>query len=254
MTSLKIYSFATYVLFGAFFIQSAEASVINIFEDQTDAYASVTYDPGAASNPGATTNSFSGALFDSGGFVGYDVSTTRQAIVNIPDGSSDTTDYTAANEFREVSGEYIGGISIGTGSFNQLGTTGLSEAEIDTTLRFMVTDGSANIFLWSELFTSSLTGTSSIQLVDETTSSLVVNLAAPDYNYESATYTLEDAHTYRLLGYAFAYTPHSGDPYSSFGFNFGDAAVRRSVPEPSALALMAIGLIAIRFTCRKNVA
>lgn len=237
-------------------LQTSSATVIDILYDHTDAYSQVTYHNGVVSNPGTTTKNFSDALFSSGAFTGYDVSVERFANISLPGGFSDSTSFISVNEFRDASGEFIGGISIGSG-YTQFGTTGESEAEISMNLHFQAKDGNTEMWLWSELFTQTLGtnttyGVSALQLFDETTSSFLADLKPGSYDYESAYVTLLDSHIYSLTGYAFAYTPHSGDPYASFGFGFTDATIHSSVPEPASITLLGLALMGFGLSIRKR--
>ena len=241
------------IFFASCQAHSAPISYIDIMSDRTNAYASVTYAGPELINPGTTTNNFSGPIFGSGGFNGLRVETTRKAIVTFPDGSTDFSSYTPIADFVQASdGEYRARIAFGYSNSGQYGTFGLSQAEIDMSLTFSVSGGDVDIYMYSELYASKLVARSTLQLFDETIGASVVDLEADSLDVDYASFTLKESHTYTMSGYAYAFTPHSGDPYSYFYFDFGAATVR-SVSEPGGLSLMALALAGLAARLRKNV-
>ncbi|MCU7796730.1 MAG: hypothetical protein KZQ75_06335 [Candidatus Thiodiazotropha sp. (ex Myrtea spinifera)] len=240
--SKSLYTLLIIISFG--FSQTANASFINILYDHTDAFAQVTYDPGVVSNPGTTLDTFSGALFPSAVFGGYDLSGDRSATIPIPGTEfADTTDYSARNNAGIFFGFYRFVVNLGTSAPSQYGATGSASAETDLNLRFQVTDGNSLMDLFA-----AYEGNAPVQLIlyDETLGVTVENLAPTTFSQDSANgVVLYDNHIYSLTGSLYAFTPLSGDPSSNFGFRFEDGLVLAGVPEPGALTLMLAGLIGL---------
>jgi hypothetical protein len=220
---------------------SANASAISIIEDYTSASAQVTFDPGMVSDPGTTLDTFSGALFPSAAFTGYNLVGDRAATVQIDDETFDTTAYSAVNNASIYVGYYQFAVNLGADAFNMYGATGSASGETDLNLKFQVTGGDSAVDLFA---TFEGGGSVSLALYDETDSVSITSLAPTSYGQESAHgVTLLDNHIYSLTGSLYAVTPFKGDPCSNFGFRFADELTVAKVPEPGAISLLLLGLI-----------
>ncbi|MEJ2407698.1 MAG: hypothetical protein P8171_26255 [Candidatus Thiodiazotropha sp.] len=229
---------------------SANAGLINILEDNTTAYAQVTYDPGVVTDPGTTLMTFSGPLFPSAVFGGFSLSGDRTATLSLGDGYFDATSFSARNYANIFRGYYRFVVSLGTSVGSLHGATGSASAETDLNLRFQVTDGSSLIDLYAAYEGNAPV---SLSLFDETLGVSVESLAPTSWSQESAQgVALAENHIYSLTGSLYAYTPLSGDPSSNFGFRFHDDLVLASVVEPDAITLLLLGLIGLAWTSRSR--
>ncbi len=236
------------VVVGLCLFSSANAGLINILEDNTTAYAQVTYDPGTVSDPGTTQTTYSGPMFPSAVFNGFNLSGNRTATIPVGGGYFDTTYYAASNEASIIGGYYRFLVSLGTGASSQFGATGSASAETDLNLRFQVTGGASLMDLYAAYEGNAPV---SLSLFDETLGVLVESLAPTSWGQESAyDVALAENHIYSLTGSLYAYTPLSGDPSSNFGFRFNDELVLASVVEPDAITLLLLGLIGLAWTSR----
>ncbi|ABM03363.1 hypothetical protein Ping_1559 [Psychromonas ingrahamii 37] len=228
---------------------AANAALINILEDQTNAYAQVTYYPGGSkdcdsclvTNPGTTIETFSGPIFPGGVFSGYHLTGDRTAYIS--DGNMiDSTSYSSINyagrgilpgyEFT-VNAGWMGGLGYGSG---------MALAETTMNLKFLVTEGDSSIYLFAE----AMGGSAMLSLYDETSGILVW-----DFFYrgsaDSAEIPLYSNHIYDLTGSLDIYTPFSGDPEARFAFEFEDKLTLASVPAPSTVTIIMLGLMGLGF-------
>lgn len=228
----------------------ANAALINIIDDNTTAYAQVTYNPGVVSNPGTTQAEFSGPLFPSAVFNGFNLVGDRTATIPLGGGYFDTTYYSAGN-YASISGGYYRFVVIlGTSAPSPAGATGNASAETDLNLRFQVTGGNSLMDLYAAYEGNAPV---SLALFDETLGVSVETLAPTSWSQDSAfDVKLFDNHIYTLTGSLYAYTPFSGDPSSNFGFRFNDDLVLADVPEPEAITLMLLGLIGLAWVSRSR--
>ncbi len=192
------------VIVGFCLLSPANAGLINIIDDYTKAFAQVTYDPGVVSDPGTTLDTFSGPLFPSAVFSGFNLVGDRTAEVTTADGDKETTSYSARNYANISGGFYRFVVSLGTSAGSQYGATGSASAETDLSLRFQVTDGDSLMDLYAAYEGNAPV---SLSLFDETLGVSVESLAPTSWGQESAYgVALLDNHIYSLTGSLSPYT------------------------------------------------
>lgn len=237
-------------ILGLCLITQANASLINIIDDHTSAYAQVTFDPGAVADPGTTLETFSGPIFPSALFFGYNLDGARSAIIPIDADNFDIASFSAVNYASISGGYYRFLVSLGAVSGSMYGATGSASAETDLKLRFQVAEGDSSIDLFAAYEGNAPV---SLSLFDETDGVSIASLAPSSWGYESAEgLTLHDSHVYTLTGSLYAFTPLSGDPSSNFGFRFADKLAISDVPEPGSLSLLLLGLIGMGYSIRQR--
>ncbi len=228
----------------------ANSAVINVLDDQTSAYAQVTFDPGVVSDPGTTLDTFAGPIFPSALFTGYSLSGDRTATIPIDADNFETTSYSAVNYATLSGGYYHFVVTLGPTAASMYGATGSASAETDLDLRFQVTEGDSSMDLYAAFEGGAPV---SLSLFDETDGISIATLAPSSWGFESADgVTLLDSHIYSLTGSLYAFTPFTGDPSSNFGFRFADDLAVAAVPEPETISLLLLGLIAMGWSLRRQ--
>lgn len=230
---------AAFVIVSVLSLHTANAALINIINDQTSAYAQVTYNPGAVLNPGTTIDSFSGALFPGAVFSGYNLIGDRSATLPY-----DTVSGMASSSAKDgfVGEGYWFFTSVYGGA--QYEATGYASAAVDLNLSFQVTEGNSSMYM----STSNEGATaSSLSLYDETLDILIEGLNQNgSWGYNVAyDVPLYDNHIYSLTGNLYAYTDLRGDPQGYFGFKFNDKLAMSRVPEPSTLTILMLALMGL---------
>ncbi len=235
---LRLYKLVVLPL--AFYLHGANAAFIDILEDHTSAYAQVTYDAAPdVVNPGTTMQSFDGALFPGGSFIGYELRGDREVIVDLGEGYQDKEAYSSVNA-ADIYDDYFRFTSvIGPIDYSGLNVSGNASAQTDIHLKFMVSEGSS--FLDYALDNESAFSPF-LTLFDETAGVMVADVMQTGFGHTAGNLMLYAEHTYILNAHSYFYTPLSGDPAGMMFLKFADEIRVSEVPVPRSWGLLLFGL------------
>jgi hypothetical protein len=198
---------------------TANGSEIDITKDDLYAYAKVTFDSGAVSNPGTTRMSYTGQTFPNAVFPGMDLYGDRSATIVNQDGFADIASFYSFSGAGIYSDSYEFKTTLGESTIPD-GVSGYASAVTRVDLNFKITGGNSAI----DLFASYEGATVFLGLYDKTLGTWVEELSPTTWwSVESVNdVILVDNHSYQLYGYLYAFSRFSGDPQSYFRFRFHD--------------------------------